>query len=55
MSKRQDRCIVYSFGVWTESSFEAEMLERSECEVWMFDFSVNKVIDREPSALLVES
>ncbi|KAK1961950.1 hypothetical protein LY78DRAFT_275829 [Colletotrichum sublineola] len=33
-------CIVYSFGVRDESSFENEMLSRTKCRVWAYDFSV---------------
>ncbi|KAL5313653.1 hypothetical protein ACEPPN_018074 [Leptodophora sp. 'Broadleaf-Isolate-01'] len=33
-------CIIYSFGVQNESSFEEEMLERTNCEIWGYDFSV---------------
>jgi len=33
-------CILYSFGVQNESSFEEEMLERTNCEIWGYDFSV---------------
>ncbi|KAJ7175784.1 methyltransferase domain-containing protein [Mycena filopes] len=35
-------CIVYSFGINYESSFEAEILANTdECEIWGYDFSVN--------------
>ncbi|KAK1987540.1 methyltransferase domain-containing protein [Colletotrichum cereale] len=33
-------CIIYSFGVHDESSFENEMLSRTKCRVWAYDFSV---------------
>ncbi|KAK2040417.1 hypothetical protein LZ31DRAFT_604177 [Colletotrichum somersetense] len=33
-------CVIYSFGVRDESSFEQEMLERTPCVVWAYDFSV---------------
>ncbi|KAF9876945.1 hypothetical protein CkaCkLH20_05791 [Colletotrichum karsti] len=33
-------CIIYSFGVRDESSFENEMLSRTKCKVWAYDFSV---------------
>ncbi|OLN92798.1 hypothetical protein CCHL11_06696 [Colletotrichum chlorophyti] len=33
-------CVVYSFGVRDESSFEEEMLSRTKCSVWAYDFSV---------------
>ncbi|KAG7121618.1 hypothetical protein HYQ45_014452 [Verticillium longisporum] len=34
------QCIIYSFGVRDESSFENEMLSRTNCTVWAYDFSV---------------
>ena len=35
-------CVIYSFGVNTESSFEEELLSMTtHCEVWGYDFSVN--------------
>jgi len=38
----QEKCVVYSFGINGESSFEAALLERAPgCEVWGYDFSVN--------------
>jgi len=38
---KQNKCVIYSFGVNGESSFEASLLERAPgCEVWGFDFSV---------------
>lgn len=33
-------CVIYSFGVRDESSFENEMLSRTACQVWAYDFSV---------------
>ncbi|KAK2061435.1 hypothetical protein LY76DRAFT_507806 [Colletotrichum caudatum] len=33
-------CIIYSFGVRSDSSFENEMLSRTKCRVWAYDFSV---------------
>jgi hypothetical protein len=34
-------CIVYSFGINLESSFEAEILENTNyCQIWGYDFSV---------------
>lgn len=33
-------CVIYSMGVRDESSFENEMLKRTNCEVWAYDFSV---------------
>ncbi|KAG0337209.1 hypothetical protein BG004_007742 [Podila humilis] len=37
------KCVVYSLGVFDDSSFEAEMMDRTNCEVWAFDASVDKV------------
>ncbi|KXJ88515.1 methyltransferase domain-domain-containing protein [Microdochium bolleyi] len=35
-------CVVYSFGINTESSFEDALLSRTKgCEIWGYDFSVN--------------
>ncbi|KAF9260980.1 hypothetical protein L218DRAFT_1078921 [Marasmius fiardii PR-910] len=35
-------CVVYSFGINYESSFEAEILANGKhCEIWGYDFSVN--------------
>lgn len=35
-------CVIYSFGINHESSFEAELLTRtSGCQVWGYDFSVD--------------
>jgi len=35
-------CIVYSAGISTESSFEADLVRRTKCEIFGFDFSVTK-------------
>ena len=32
--------IVYSFGVSTDSSFEAALLKRTNCEIWGYDYTV---------------
>lgn len=41
-SKESQKCIVYSFGVEDDSSFENEFLSRVEtAEVWAYDFSVS--------------
>lgn len=37
---RDRECVIYSFGVRDESSFENEMLSRTNCVVWAYDFSV---------------
>jgi len=36
-------CVIYSFGINDESSFEAELLQRARgCQVWGYDFSVER-------------
>jgi len=35
-------CVIYSAGISTESSFEAELVRRTKCQVFGFDFSVDK-------------
>ncbi len=37
---KERKCVVYSFGVRDESSFENELLSRTDCELWAYDFSV---------------
>ncbi|CAI0651857.1 hypothetical protein CGCF415_v007090 [Colletotrichum fructicola] len=37
---KNKQCVIYSFGVRDESSFENEMLSRTPCYVWAYDFSV---------------
>jgi len=39
--KNTKPCIVYSFGIQNESSFEQELLERTNCEIWGYDYSVS--------------
>ena len=34
-------CVVYSFGIQQESSFEEGLLERTHCEIYGYDFSVS--------------
>jgi hypothetical protein len=41
--KHLNPCVVYSFGVNTDSSFEHEIHERTTCEIFAFDFSVNRI------------
>jgi len=39
---KQDKCVIYSFGVNGESSFEQSLLRRAPgCEVWGYDYSVD--------------
>jgi hypothetical protein len=40
LAKTRKPCIVYSFGVAGDSSFEEEILERTHCEIFAFDASV---------------
>ncbi|QRV75553.1 methyltransferase domain protein [Ceratobasidium sp. AG-Ba] len=44
LSRLKDKkdCVIYSAGISTESSFEAELLRRTKCTVYGFDFSVKK-------------
>ncbi|KAH9988440.1 methyltransferase domain-containing protein [Russula compacta] len=38
---KQDKCVIYSFGINGESSFEAALLKRAPgCEAWGYDYSV---------------
>ncbi|KAH9972478.1 methyltransferase domain-containing protein [Lactifluus volemus] len=40
---KQEKCVIYSFGINGESSFEADLLTRAPgCEVWGYDFSVTR-------------
>lgn len=41
--KTKAPCIVYSFGVNVESSFEAEILEKTNCDVFAYDMTVSKM------------
>lgn len=37
-------CVIYSFGVEQQSSFEAAFLRRSDnCKIWAYDFSVTQI------------
>ncbi|KAH9015612.1 hypothetical protein EDB84DRAFT_1525876, partial [Lactarius hengduanensis] len=39
---KQDKCVIYSFGINGESSFESTLPKRAPgCEVWGYDCSVN--------------
>jgi len=50
---KQKECVIYTFGVNGESSFEASLLTRApHCQVWGYDFSVDRFgpeIDTVPS------
>ena len=37
----EEECVLYSFGVNGESSFEAEVLQKTNCKAYGYDFSVN--------------
>ncbi|PQE05374.1 major facilitator superfamily domain-containing 5 protein [Rutstroemia sp. NJR-2017a BVV2] len=34
---KKQSCVVYSFGIGNDSSFEAELLARTDCEIWGYD------------------
>ncbi|KAH9021687.1 hypothetical protein EDB83DRAFT_2431078, partial [Lactarius deliciosus] len=39
---KQEKCVIYSFGINGKSSFEAALLERAQgCEVWGYDFTMD--------------
>ncbi|KAH8077513.1 methyltransferase domain-containing protein [Cristinia sonorae] len=41
---RQRDCVIYSFGLNGEVSFEAELLSRApNCQIWGYDFSVSSI------------
>ncbi|KAF9921850.1 hypothetical protein FBU30_008087 [Linnemannia zychae] len=40
---KQDKCVIYSLGVFDDSSWEKEMLDRTNCQVYAFDASVDKI------------
>ena len=42
VSSKKTPCVVYSFGVQNESSFEEEVLKRTNCDVFGLDFSVDE-------------
>lgn len=43
LERPSKKCVIYSLGIFDDSSFEAAMLERTDCEIWAFDASVNGV------------
>lgn len=46
-------CVIYSFGVEQQSSFEAALLKRSpHCKIWAYDFSVTSVRSQKTSRLI---
>jgi len=52
VAKKPD-CIVYSFGINYESSFESEILSNTDnCEIWGYDFSVTAFGPEIPRSLL---
>ncbi|RXW16857.1 hypothetical protein EST38_g8995 [Candolleomyces aberdarensis] len=55
LSRVQDKpdCVVYSFGINYESSFEAEILKNTQnCEIWGYDFSVKSFGPEIPASLV---
>lgn len=50
MAEKPD-CVVYSVGINYESSFEAEILERTKhCQIWGYDFTVKSFGPQIPSS-----
>ncbi|KAI9239914.1 MAG: methyltransferase domain-containing protein [Podila humilis] len=43
LERPSKKCVIYSLGVFDDSSFEAAMLERTDCEIWAFDASVDGI------------
>ncbi|KAF9089582.1 hypothetical protein BGX29_005007 [Mortierella sp. GBA35] len=41
--KKEDKCVIYSLGVFDDSSFEKEMIDRTNCQVYAFDGSVKGI------------
>ncbi|KAF9141707.1 hypothetical protein BG015_001188 [Linnemannia schmuckeri] len=41
--KKEDKCVIYSLGVFDDSSWEKEMIDRTNCQVFAFDASVDKI------------
>jgi len=42
-TETEAECVVYSFGVNRESSFEAEILQKTNCHVFAYDMTVEKM------------
>ncbi|KAG0282594.1 hypothetical protein BGZ96_000320 [Linnemannia gamsii] len=40
---KEDGCVIYSLGVFDDSSWEKEMIDRTKCQVYAFDASVNGI------------
>lgn len=44
LARRRDTpCVLYSFGVSGDSSFEADMLSTTPCDLWAYDPTVDKI------------
>ncbi|KAG0346864.1 hypothetical protein BG004_000669 [Podila humilis] len=41
--KPRNKCVMYSFGVNHETRFEGEILDRTDCEIFAYDASVDKM------------
>ncbi|KAF8939967.1 hypothetical protein BGZ47_007926 [Haplosporangium gracile] len=41
--KKEEKCVIYSLGVFDDSSWEKEMIDRTNCQVFAFDASVDKI------------
>ncbi|KAF9141806.1 hypothetical protein BGX30_004100 [Mortierella sp. GBA39] len=40
---KEDKCVIYSVGVFDDSSWEKEMIDRTNCQVFAFDASVDRI------------
>ncbi|KAK3833935.1 MAG: methyltransferase domain-containing protein [Linnemannia elongata] len=40
---KEDKCVIYSLGVFDDSSWEKEMIDRTKCQVYAFDASVKGI------------
>jgi len=41
LAKKQEPCVVYSYGVSYETSFEEEIASRTNCSIYLFDHTIN--------------
>ncbi|KIK61067.1 hypothetical protein GYMLUDRAFT_85072 [Collybiopsis luxurians FD-317 M1] len=49
--EREPDCIIYSFGISGDSTFEAELLQdTNHCKIWGYDFSVTDFTDDIPNS-----
>jgi len=50
--KKEDKCVIYSLGIFDDSSWEKDMIDRTNCQVYAFDASVNGVAGGKSDPLL---